>query len=618
MEALTRLSGPLEQRLFRAYYRLPGFSAERKRRLVVWLHRRLPALTRGTYSYQLYDLYHDFFAHERARQPETGPRLDPRRAAQQLSRLSRAPQFQVIVVARPGDVAAAAATLESVRCQYYARWAVAVVVVGASADDREAWAHAPGTSFQASMSEASRALGQRLAPLGDDFVVVLRAGDRLTFDALLEVAEASASTELVYADHDHGAVGEVPSHPCFKPRFGDDLLLSTNFIGRAFFFRASAAARVGGLRLDSGEAWEHDLLLRLTETGPPPRRLSTVLLHCSSPSSPGGAGEASQAAIAAAVARRKIDAVVEPGRVAGTWRVRRALKGQPLVSIFIPFRHQPGLLRACVDSIRQRSTYPHYEVIAIDNGSHEPATGALLDRLRAADSRVQVLRIDEPFNYSLLNNRAAELARGEHFVFLNNDTEVISPDWLECLLEHSQRPEVGVVGARLLYSDGSQQHAGLVVGSGGACAHAFQHEPGDAPGYMGLAQVIREVSAVTFACAMTRAEVFRAVGGLNASDLPVALNDVDFCLRARERGLRVIYTPFAALHHHESKSRGQDDSRQKQRRAVAEIRYLQRRHERALKGVDPFYSPSFSRWDPPYAVRMDYAACLPTECGEGR
>ena len=615
-QALTRLPGPLEQCLFRAFYRIPGVSAERKRRLVVWLHRYLPALTRGTYSYQLYDLYHDFFAHERALQPEAGPRLDATRAARRMKRLTHAPQFQVLILARAGQAAAVAATVQSLRCQYYPRWVAAVVVVGASPDERRGWDADTDISFHDSMEDASHFLDRQLARSGEDLFAVLRAGDLLTFDALLEVAQAGDAGRLLYADHDYRVAGGLSADPQFKPGFSDDLLLSTNFIGRAFFFPASAAIKAGGLRLDSGEAWRHDLLLRLTDCGPPPKRLPLVVLHCATLQPMSGEERSVQQALAATACRRDIDAVVEPGRLAGTWRLRRTLKGEPLVSIFIPFRDQPALLEACLDSLRQRTSYQLYEIIAIDNGSVAPETKALVERLVVSEPRLRVCRDGGPFNYSRLNNRAAASARGDYFVFLNNDTEVISPDWLQCLLEHAQRPEVGVVGARLLYSDGTQQHSGLVVGVGGACAHAFQHEPGDAPGYMGLAQLVREVSAVTFACAMTRAEVFRALGGLDEKNLPVALNDVDYCLRVRERGLRVIFTPFATLYHHESKSRGHDDSRHKQRRAIAEIRYMQSRHERVLKDTDPFYSPAFSRWDPPYAVRTDYATRLPTQCGE--
>ena len=227
------------------------------------------------------------------------------------------------------------------------------------------------------------------------------------------------------------------------------------------------------------------------------------------------------------------------------------IHGAPLVSILIPFRDQAAYTERCLHSIRAITAYSNFEIILIDNGSTEKATAKLLER-EAKRPGVSILRLDEPFNYSRLNNLAAKKARGEHLLFLNNDIEALGPEWLAALLEHSQRADVGAVGAKLLFPDGSIQHAGVLLGLDDIAGHPYRIAPESEPG----TQNVRECQAVTAACMMTRKDVFETLGGFNEIDLPIAYNDVDFCLRAREKNLKVIYTPHARLTHHESISRG--------------------------------------------------------------
>jgi GT2 family glycosyltransferase len=217
-----------------------------------------------------------------------------------------------------------------------------------------------------------------------------------------------------------------------------------------------------------------------------------------------------------------------------------------------------------------------------------------LVRLQRHDKRIKIVRYEAPFNYSEINNFGAAQCSGEHLLFLNNDTEVVSDEWMEAMLEHSQRPEVGVVGARLLYEDDTIQHAGVIVGPGGVAGHSHLFVPGDDPGYFARIRLIQNLSAVTFACAMTRRNVFDQLGGLNTRDLRIAFNDIDFCLRAREAGYLVVYTPYALLHHFESKSRGYEDTPEKQARFTFEVKYMQRRHKTAIERGDPYYNPRLS------------------------
>jgi len=235
---------------------------------------------------------------------------------------------------------------------------------------------------------------------------------------------------------------------------------------------------------------------------------------------------------------------------AATPLLQPAIRGEPLVSILIPFRDGAALLARCLRSIRDKTSYRHYELILIDNGSVEKRTQKLLAREKDAPG-VTVVRADEPFNFARLNNRGAAAARGECLLLLNNDIEVLAPDWLAAMLEHCTRPEVGAVGAKLLYPDGRIQHAGVTVGKDDIAAHAFHLCPADEPG----AQTVRNCSAVTGACLMTRKQLYHELGGLNETDLPVAYNDIDYCLRLREKGLLVVYTPRAELLHRESASR---------------------------------------------------------------
>jgi GT2 family glycosyltransferase len=291
--------------------------------------------------------------------------------------------------------------------------------------------------------------------------------------------------------------------------------------------------------------------------------------------------------------RRGIAGSAENGPFPNLYRARRDIVGNPLVSVLIPFRDKPELLQTCVSSILKKTLYANYEILCIDNGSTQSATHDLINELQRRDKRVRVVRHDVPFNYSEINNFGASQALGEHLLFLNNDTEVIAPEWMGAMLEHSQRPEVGVVGAKLLFDDDTIQHAGVIIGPAGFAGHVHSFIPADDPGYAGRAQMIQNFSAVTFACAMTRKDVFKQVGGLNEIDLCIALNDVDYCLRTREAGYLVVYTPYAVLHHYESKSRGYENTPEKQARFEKEIDYFQKRHAKILMTGDPYYNANF-------------------------
>jgi GT2 family glycosyltransferase len=287
----------------------------------------------------------------------------------------------------------------------------------------------------------------------------------------------------------------------------------------------------------------------------------------------------------------------------GCWRVRYRLpEAPPMISIIVPTRDAVALLRQCVESVLEKTTYPRFEILVVDNQSSDPETLAYFEKI-SANPAVRVLRYDQPFNYSAINNFAAREAKGEVLCLLNNDTEVISPDWLEEMMGQLLQEGVGAVGARLLYPDGRVQHAGVTVGPGGGADHLHGHCAGEEPGYCNRARITHELSAVTAACILTRKDVYQKVGGFDERNLTVAFNDVDYCLRLQEAGLRVVYTADAEMFHHESATRGREETWRKRRRAKREVRYLHERWAARLEH-DPYYNANFSYKQPDFSLAV--------------
>jgi glycosyltransferase involved in cell wall biosynthesis len=395
-----------------------------------------------------------------------------------------------------------------------------------------------------------------------DFVAFLDHDDELPPEALFEVAKrlnADPELDLIYTDEDKLDLDGRRVEPFFKPDWNPDLLLSMNYITHLSVYRRSLLREIGGVRLGFDGSQDYDLLLRFTERTRRIAHIPNVLYHwrksagsvaASSHAKP-FAYEAGRQAIEEAVRRRGYEARVET-LLPGQYGVRYKHSGVPLVSIIIPTRDRWPLLQQCLRSIEEKTTYGRYEIIVLDNDSTDPET---LKGLNAIANTWRVYPYPGSFNFSALNNFGTAQARGEYFVFLNNDTQVVEPDWLTAMLEHARRPEVGAVGARLHYPDGRIQHAGLVLGVGGVADHAFKGLPGDGSTYFGLVNVVRNVSAVTAACMMVPRRAFEEVGGFDER-LQVALNDVDLCLRLRARNYLIVWTPFALLYHHESGTRG--------------------------------------------------------------
>ena len=412
----------------------------------------------------------------------------------------------------------------------------------------------------------------------DDWLMLLQPDEQLAEHALFWFAceiRKHPDAAMIYADDDEIEAGQR-CRPRFKPDWSLTHLRATDYIGRAMVINGRALAAVGGLKPENlaGDTWE--LLLRVGESaGGRVRHIPAILLHR--------------------------DAETEKKSAVVIRRVRHPLpESVPLVSIVIPTRDAVGLLRQCVTSVLAKTTYPRFEVVVVDNGSRDPAALEYLSEI-ARWPQVRVLRYDRPFNYSAINNFAVAQVSGEVLCLLNNDTEVISPDWLEEMVGHLCQEKVGVVGAKLYYPDGRVQHAGDVVGPGGCANHLHQFIARDDPGYFHRAVVAQELSALTAACMVSWRALYQRLGGLDEKHLPVAFNDVDYCLRVRQAGYKVVWTPHAALYHHESVSRGNDKSAKRMKVARQEVAYMRRQWQKEL-GADPFYNPNFSYMRPDFVL----------------
>jgi glycosyltransferase involved in cell wall biosynthesis len=493
--------------------------------------------------------------------------------------------------------------VESVRNQIYPNWELCIADDGSTRphirrvleeyrrqDNRIKVTYLPHNQGISVASNAALALAT------GEFVGLLDHDDELAPWALSEVVKLlnqSPDLDLIYSDEDKLEPDGRRSEPFFKPDFSPDLLMSMNYICHFSVFRRSLLKRIGGFRKGFEGSQDYDVILRVSEQTTKIAHIPKILYHwrripgsaSSSVSAKSYAYEKAVKALEEALKRRNKCGevtVLVPGR----YRIRYKVADNPLVSIIIPTKDGLGLLRRCVESIREKTAYHNYEIVVVDDGSRDLAAVDYLRRMqRDGDCRVVVF--DQPFNnYSRINNFAVTRARGAFLVFLSNDTEIITPEWLEEMLGHAQRPEVGAVGAKLLFPNGTIQHGGVIVGLHGVAGHAFYGLPATDPGYMCLTTVVRNCSAVTGACLMMRRSVFEEIGGFD-EELDVAYNDVDLCLRIVQRGYYIVWTPHAVLYHHEMATRGRYQPERN-------IRYFCNKWRDFLDRGDPFYNPNLA------------------------
>jgi GT2 family glycosyltransferase len=447
-----------------------------------------------------------------------------------------------------------------------------------------------------SITRSEQPIGAAIAAADGDFVVPLRAGDELSEFALLRFAETLQTVPtaaILYGDEDQMDDRRRRSRPWFKPKWNEELFLAQDYLSSAVAIESSLATK-------SAAASNADLAALLVHATAEARNIVHVphiLVHAGSSSHPAP----SRAAIVGRHVATK-GATCVPGPY-GTVKVEWPLPDKlPVVSMIIPTRDKLDILRPCVESLLDRTDYPDFEMLIVDNGSVETATAKFFDELRR-NERVRVLTYDRPFNYSAINNFAVRQARGTFVCLLNNDTEVVEPAWLTELMRYAVRPEIGAAGAKLLYQDGSIQHAGVVVGIGDAAGHAHRFLPAGEAGYFRMAHVAQFVSAVTGACLLVEKSKFEAVGGLDEEKLAIAYNDVDFCLKLEAAGWRNVYVPHAVLVHHESKSRARDMAPSQFERYVRELAVLQERWGTKTY-QDPLHNPNLDRYSETYVFRL--------------
>lgn len=428
-----------------------------------------------------------------------------------------------------------------------------------------------------------------------EFVAFVDHDDELTADALFLMAGAiTDETDVIYSDEDRLDGSGDPCFPHFKPDWSPDLLVAFPYLGHLLAIRRSLVVDLGGFRAEMDGSQDFDLMLRATERARLVVHVAEVLYHwrivegstAGDAAAKPWAHDASRRALGDALDRRGEAAWIEPGPFPGAYHARRRILRDLSVSVIIPFRDSAPLLRSCVDSLASGAGHDRFEIVLVDNDSSDPETLALIDML-VRRPNVRCVRRPGPFNWSVINNAAAATCSSDVLLFLNDDIEAGGGGWMAAMLEHAQRPEVGAVGARLLFPDGSVQHAGVVIGLGALAGHLFHDMPAGEVGYMAWASLTREWSAVTGACMMCRTAVFREMGGFDES-YAVGFNDVDFCLRLREAGYRVLYTPNAELVHFESKTRGMFGY------GTDHERFL-RRWADMLRAGDPLFSRNLSR-----------------------
>ena len=461
----------------------------------------------------------------------------------------------------------------------------------------------------------SGASNEALTLASGEYISLMDNDDEITSDALYEVVKVINNTdaEFIYSDEDKLEMDGSFSEPHFKPDFAPDMFLSQNYISHLSVIKKELIYNVNGFTLGLEGAQDYDLYLKVFEYTNKIFHIQKVLYHwrkipgstAAEFSDKSYAQDAGIQALENAMNRRKINSKVENGKYHGTYRVKYNILINSLISIIIPFKDKPELLTMCIESILNKSTYKNFEIIGISNNSNEQATFNEMQRLEKLDNRIRFYEYNVPFNYSDINNYAVNnYAKGEHIILLNNDIEIITPEWIENMLEHSQRDEVGCVGAKLYYPNDTIQHAGVIIGIGGIAGHSHKYFERRMAGYFSRLELIQNLSAVTAACLMVKTKIFKELNGLNEKNLKIAFNDVDFCLRVKENGYRNIFNPYCEAYHHESISRGHEDSLEKVERFNSEVDYMKERHNDILLKGDPYYNVNLTLYREDFGLRL--------------
>jgi len=533
-------------------------------------------------------------------------------AKSEIESMQIKPIFSILVPVYNVDVEYLIAMIRSVQAQIYPHWQLCIV------DDaspktylRQILEHEAAQDSRISVQlndinqGISLASNDALALATGDYVGLLDHDDELSIDALYEnakVINTQRRAGLIYSDEDKMDMQGNRLEPFFKPDYSPDLLDTNNYVCHFTVIKKDIVDEIGGFREGLDGSQDHDIILRAIAKADQVVHIPKVLYHWRK--IPGStavvydsksyAWEAGRKAVESCLNQHESGVHVEFGTLKGTYRVFRDIKGEPLVSIIIPFKDKPELLNACLDSILARTTYSNFEIVGVSNNSEEAETLSRMQHYTNSDPRIRFVEKNIPFNFSAICNYGATQAKGDYLLFLNNDIEIISPDWIERLLEHAQRPQIGAVGGKLLYPDGRIQHAGVVAGMVGAAGHPHKFFPDNHIGYHGRLHMVYNVSAVTGAMLMVAAAKFKQAGGFDEENLAVAYNDIDLCLSLLNQGYLNVFTPHCKATHYESISRGYEDTQEKLNRLKKEQDYFLKKWADFLAQGDPFYNPNLS------------------------
>ena len=504
--------------------------------------------------------------------------------------IKKKPMISVLIPFYASDAAAFKRSVNSLINQWYSNWELFVITDSKSSDIvRETTEGvAQNVTVEDCGNTFSNITNNIISHLNEGYFIYLENGDELTIDALYEIVilTNSKNVDLIYSDEDVFSVPENYISPIYKPDISSNLILSFHYISNLCAIKNLLLQQVGGFRDEYGTAKNYDLALRILDVAKDVCHIPKVLYHSKNYCLKQDKNYYHNAklAVASTIKRRRINANVLNGAYPPLIRVKYCITNKPLITIIIPFKDKPDFLLKCLNSIIEKSTYENFEIIGISNNSCEEDTFNTMCHFEKIESRVRFYEYNEQYNYSKINNFAVNnYANGEHIIFLNNDTEVINHDWIETMLEHSQRKDVGAVGGKLYYSNGKIQHAGVVIGKIGIAGHIHRYEENNSSGYLNCLQTVKEVSALTCACLMLKKDLFKLVNGFDEK-IKVNFNDVDLCLKIIQKGFVNIFTPYTEILHHEKISRGRDDNFLKD-----ELYYLKTKWG-VLLDKDPYFS----------------------------
>ncbi|QEP42043.1 glycosyltransferase [Ectothiorhodospiraceae bacterium BW-2] len=547
---------------------------------------------------------------------------------QQISDLTAAnatPKFSVIVPVYNTKADYLQQCIESVLAQVYPYWELCVaddastdVATRTLLTRYQEVDNRIKVVFRTENGHISVASNSALQLATGDYMVLLDHDDQLTPDALYHLAtviQQRPTVKLLYSDEDKVSCDGGLYQPHFKSEWNRDLFYSHNYLGHLVAIERRVIELIGGFRPGVEGSQDYDLILRTLQQidDSEIEHISYLLYHWRShEESTAASPDAKQYTQCAGI---KALSDYFNGRYSQTGRVTAGIAINsyhiiwplpdklPLVSLIIATRDRVNLLKNAIESLLFKTIYENYEIIIIDNGSVEKETLHYFEQI-TEKKNISIYRHDVPFNFSLLNNLGVQYAKGEVIGLINNDIEVINSNWLTEMVSHAMRPDIGCVGAKLYYSNNTIQHGGVILGIGGVAGHAHKYFPKESSGYFDRLNLVQNCSAVTAACLLVRKEIYQQVGGLDEENLKIAFNDVDFCLKVREAGYRNLWTPYAELYHHESLSRGEDDTPEKRARFESEVRFMQHKWGDILQN-DPYYSPYLTRQYEDFSLAID-------------